>query len=319
MNNILEKIGKLGIVPVVKIEKAKDAFRLGKALINGGLPIAEITFRTSAAEESIKILSKECPEILVGAGTVLTVEQAKKAVSAGAKFIVSAGFNPKVVDYCIENHVPVTPGINSPTQVEMALEKGLKVVKFFPAEASGGLSMIKSMSAPYTDVKFIPTGGINQNNLCSYLSNNKIHACGGSWMVKAGLISSGQFAEITRLTKEAISTMLGFEFAHLGINEETKEKAFNSTNLLSHLFNFPSKEGNNSIFAASSFEVMKSKYLGEHGHIAISTNDIDRAIFYLEMKGISVLPETAKEKDGQLKAIYLDQEISGFAIHLLQK
>ncbi|MCK4447200.1 MAG: bifunctional 4-hydroxy-2-oxoglutarate aldolase/2-dehydro-3-deoxy-phosphogluconate aldolase, partial [Candidatus Marinimicrobia bacterium] len=182
MNNILEKIGKLGIVPVVKIERAKDAFHLGKALIDGGLPIAEITFRTSAAEESIKILSKECPELLVGAGTVLTVDQAKKAVSAGAKFIVSAGFNPKVVDYCIENHVPVTPGINSPTQVEMGLEKGLKVVKFFPAEASGGLSMLKSMSAPYNDVKFIPTGGINQNNLYSYLSNNKVLACGGSWM-----------------------------------------------------------------------------------------------------------------------------------------
>ena len=319
MNNILEKIGKLGIVPVVKIERAKDAFHLGKALIDGGLPIAEITFRTSAAEESIKILSKECPELLVGAGTVLTVDQAKKAVSAGAKFIVSAGFNPKVVDYCIENHVPVTPGINSPTQVEMGLEKGLKVVKFFPAEASGGLSMLKSMSAPYNDVKFIPTGGINQNNLYSYLSNNKVLACGGSWMVKADIISSGRFDEITRLTKEAISAMLGFEFAHLGINEKNNDLALHSANLFSQIFNFPVKEGNSSIFAASSFEVMKSKYLGEHGHIAISTNDIDRAIFYLEMKGISVLPETAKEKDGQLKAIYLDQEISGFAIHLLQK
>jgi 2-dehydro-3-deoxyphosphogluconate aldolase/(4S)-4-hydroxy-2-oxoglutarate aldolase len=319
MNNILERIGKLGIVPVVKIEDAKDAYKLGKALIDGGLPITEITFRTSAAEESIKILSKECPDLLVGVGTVLTVEQAKKAVSAGAKFIVSAGFNPKVVDYCIENHVPVTPGINSPTQVEMGLEKGLKVVKFFPAEASGGLSMLKSMSAPYNDVKFIPTGGINQNNLCSYLSNNKVLACGGSWMVKADIISSGRFDEITRLTKEAISAMLGFEFAHLGINEKNNDLALHSANLFSQIFNFPVKEGNSSIFAASSFEVMKSKYLGEHGHIAISTNDIDRAIFYLEMKGISVLPETAKEKDGQLKAIYLDQEISGFAIHLLQK
>lgn len=138
MNNILEKIGKLRIVPVVKIERTKNAFHLSKALIDGGLPITEITFRTSAAEESIKILSEECPELLVGAGTVLTAERAKKAVSAGEKFIVLAGFNPKVVDYCIENHVPVTPAINSPTQVEMALEKELKVVKFFPAEVSGG-------------------------------------------------------------------------------------------------------------------------------------------------------------------------------------
>jgi len=319
VNEILKKIDELGIVPVVKIEKAEDALPLGRALLVGDLPIAEITFRTSAAEESIKSLTKELPTLLIGAGTVLTVEQAKKAVSAGAQFIVSPGFNPKVVDYCIENSIPVTPGINNPTQIEMALERGIEVVKFFPAEASGGLSLLKSMSAPYTNIKFIPTGGINQNNLCSYLSNNKVLACGGSWMVKPDLISSGNFTEITRLTREAITTMLGFEFAHLGINEETKEKALNSANLLSHLFNFPSKEGTNSIFAGLSFEISKNQYLGKHGHIAIATNDIHRAIAYLKKKDISVLPETAKEKDSNLKAIYIAQEISGFAIHLLQK
>jgi len=319
MNETLEKIGELGIVPVVKIEKAEDALPLGKALIDGDLPIAEITFRTSAAEESIKALTRELPNLLVGAGTVLTIEQTKKAVSAGAKFIVSPGFNPKVVDYCIENSIPVTPGINNPTQIELALEKGLEVVKFFPAEASGGLSLLKSMSAPFRGIKFIPTGGINQNNLCSYLSYNKVHACGGSWMVKPELISSGNFAEITRLTKEAISTMLGFEFAHLGINEKSEDKALNSANLLSRLFYLPIKEGTSSIFVGPGFEVIKNKFLGEHGHIAIATNDIHRAIAYLKKKGISVLPETAKEKDGNLKAIYIDQEISGFAIHLLQK
>ena len=319
MNEILERIGELGIVPVVKIEKAEGALPLGKALLDGDLPITEITFRTSAAEESIKSLTRELPKLLVGAGTILTVEQAKKAVSAGAKFIVSPGFSPKVVDYCIENNVPVTPGINNPTQIEMALEKGIKVVKFFPAESSGGLSLLKSMSAPYTNIKFIPTGGINQNNLCAYLSDNKVLACGVSWMVKPDLISSDNFAEITRLTREAVSTMLGFEFAHIGINEESRDKALNFANLLSHLFNFPLKEGTNSIFAGSNFEIIKNKYLGKHGHIAITTNDIHRAIAYLKKKDISVLPETAKEKNGKLKAIYIDQEISGFAIHLLQK
>lgn len=319
MNETLERIGELGIVPVVKIERAEDALPLGRALIDGDLPIAEITFRTSAAEGSIKILTKDLPKLLVGAGTVLTVEQIKKAVSAGAKFIVSPGFNPKVVDYCLENNIPVTPGINNPTQIEMALERGIEVVKFFPAEASGGLSLLKSMSAPYAGIKFIPTGGINQNNLCSYLSYSKVLACGGSWMVKADLISSGNFDEITRLTKEAISTMLGFEFAHLGINEETKDKALNSASLLSRLFYLPVKEGTSSIFAGPGFEVVKNKYLGKHGHIAITTNNIHRAIAYLKMKGISVLPETAKEKDGKLKAIYIAQEISEFAIHLLQK
>jgi len=319
VNKTLERIGELGIIPVVKIEKTEDALFLGRALIDGDLPIAEITFRTSAAEESIKILTKELPKLLVGAGTVLTVKQVKKAVSAGAQFIVSPGFNPKVVDYCIENNIPVTPGINNPTQIEMALERGIEVVKFFPAEASGGLPLLKSMSAPYTGIKFIPTGGINQNNLCSYLFYNKVHACGGSWMVKPELISSSNFDEITRLTREAISTMLGFEFAHLGINEESKDKALNSANLLSYLFNFPLKEGTNSIFAGSSFEIIKNKYLGKHGHIAIATNDIQKAIAYLKKKDILVLPETAKEKDGKLKAIYVAQEVSGFAIHLLQK
>ena len=319
MDKILEKIGELGIVPVVKIEKAEDALPLGRALIDGDLPIAEITFRTSAAEESIKSLTKELPKLLVGAGTVLTVEQVKKAVSAGAQFIVSPGFNPKVVDYCIENSIPITPGINNPTQIEMALERGIEVVKFFPAEASGGLPLLESMSAPYSGIKFIPTGGINLNNLTSYLSNQKVHACGGSWMVKDNLISSGNFKEITRLTKEAVAIMLGFEFAHLGINEENESKALNSASLLSSLFYFPLKEGTTSIVAGSGFEVTKNKYLGKHGHIAITTNDIHRAITYLKMKGISFLPETAKEKEGKLKAVYLNQEISGFAIHLLQK
>ncbi len=319
MNKTLEKIGELGIVPVVKIEKAEDALPLGKALIDGDLPIAEITFRTSAAEESIKSLTGELPNLLVGAGTVLTIQQVKKAVSAGAKFIVSPGFNPRVVDYCIENSIPVTPGINNPTQIEMALMRGIEVVKYFPAEASGGLPLLKSMSAPYTGIKFIPTGGINQDNLCSYLSNNKVLACGGSWMVKADLISSGSFSEITRITKEAISIMLGFEFAHLGINEENKDKALNSANQLSRLFYFSIKEGTSSVFAGPGFEIMKNRYLGEHGHIAIATNNIHRATTYLKMKGISLLPETAKEKDGKLKAIYLAQEVSGFAIHLLQK
>jgi len=319
VNKILEKIGELGIIPVVKIEKAEDALPLGRALLDGALPITEITFRTPAAEESIKTLTRRLPNFLVGAGTVLTVKQVKKAVSAGAKFIVTPGFNPKVVDYCIENSIPVTPGINNPTQIEMALERGIEVVKYFPAEASGGLPLLESMSSPYSGIKFIPTGGISQDNLCSYLSNNKVLACGGSWMVNADLISSGNFAEITRLTKEAISTMLGFEFAHLGINEESKDRALNSANLLSRLFYLSVKEETNSFFAGSYFEVIKRQYLGKYGHIAIVTNDIHRAIAYLKKKDISVLPETAKEKDGKLKAIYLDQEVSGFAIHLLQK
>ncbi|MDY4525802.1 MAG: bifunctional 4-hydroxy-2-oxoglutarate aldolase/2-dehydro-3-deoxy-phosphogluconate aldolase [Treponema sp.] len=203
MNEVLKKIGQTGIVPVVVLNEVKDAVPLAQSLINGGLPCAEVTFRTDAAQQSIAEISKNFPQMFVGAGTVLTTEQVDRAVDAGAKFIVSPGFNPKVVEYCIKKGYPVTPGIMTPTELEMALEFGLDVVKFFPAENAGGLKMIKAMAAPYTKMKFMPTGGINPQNVREYLQCDKILACGGSWMVKGDLINSGNFAEIEKLTKEA--------------------------------------------------------------------------------------------------------------------
>ena len=203
MNDTLVQIGKTGIVPVVVLNNASDAEPLAEALINGGLPCAEVTFRTEAAEDSIMLMSKKFPEMFVGAGTVLTTEQVDRAIGAGAKFIVSPGFNPKVVEYCLKNNYPITPGIMTPTELEMALGFGLDVVKFFPAENAGGLKMIKAMSAPYTMMKFMPTGGINAANVGDYLACDKILACGGSWMVKGDLIKEGNFAEIEKLTAEA--------------------------------------------------------------------------------------------------------------------
>ena len=203
MNEVLMKIGQTGIVPVVVLNEVKDAVPLAQALINGGLPCAEVTFRTEAAQQSIAEISKKFPQMFVGAGTVLTTEQVDRAVDAGAKFIVSPGFNPKVVEYCIKKGYPITPGIMTPTELEMALGFGLDVVKFFPAENAGGLKMIKAMAAPYTKMKFMPTGGINPQNVREYLLSDKILACGGSWMVKGELINSGNFAEIEKLTKEA--------------------------------------------------------------------------------------------------------------------
>ena len=203
MNEVLMKIGQMGIVPVVVLNDVKNAVPLAQSLINGGLPCAEVTFRTEAAQESIAEISKNFPQMFVGAGTVLTTEQVDRAVDAGAKFIVSPGFNPKVVEYCIKKGYPVTPGIMTPTELEMALEFGLDVVKFFPAENAGGLKMIKAMAAPYTKMKFMPTGGINPQNVREYLQCDKILACGGSWMVKGDLINSGNFVEIEKLTKEA--------------------------------------------------------------------------------------------------------------------
>ena len=204
MNITLKKLEQFGIVPVVVLEDTKDAAPLAKALCDGGLACAEVTFRTDAAEESIRIMTKEFPEMVVGAGTVLTTEQVDRAVNAGAQFIVSPGFNPAVVKYCIEKNIPVTPGVVTPSEMEKAIEMGLEVVKFFPAEPSGGLEMIKAVAAPYTMLKFMPTGVINPKNIVPYLQYEKILACGGSWMVKGNLISEGAFDKITDLTKEAV-------------------------------------------------------------------------------------------------------------------
>jgi len=203
MHEVLEKIQKIGIVPVVVLEDAKDAAPLAKALIDGGLPCAEVTFRTDAAEESIRIMSKQFPEMLVGAGTILTTEQVDRAVAAGAEFIVSPGLNPRIVKYCVEKNIPITPGCANASDIELALENGLDVVKFFPAEPAGGLKMIKALAAPYVGVKFMPTGGINANNVKDYLAYDRIIACGGSWMVSGDLVKAGEFDKIKELTAEA--------------------------------------------------------------------------------------------------------------------
>ena len=202
MSEIFEKFGKIGIIPVVVLDDAKDAEKLGEALVIGGLPCAEVTFRTDAALESIKIMAKN-KDLLVGAGTVLSIEQVDKAVNAGAKFIVSPGLNPKVVKYCVDNNIPITPGTQTPSEMEQALELGLKVVKFFPAEPAGGLNMIKAVAAPYTSLKFMPTGGINSKNVVDYLMYDRILACGGSWMVKKDLIAAGSWDKLKSMIKEA--------------------------------------------------------------------------------------------------------------------
>ena len=203
MTEVLSELGRLGVVPVVKIDRVADAVPMGEALIAGGLLCAEITFRTAAAEQAIRGLASAFPELLLGAGTVLTIDQAKKAVAAGARFIVSPGFSPALVDWCQSSGVFVLPGVATPTDIMMALEKGLSIVKFFPAEAFGGVATLKALSAPFGGVRFVPTGGINLRNLADYLSLPSVHACGGSWMVEGKLLAGGQFEEITRLSAEA--------------------------------------------------------------------------------------------------------------------
>lgn len=205
MENIMVQIEKTGVIPVVVINDVEDAEPLAQALCEGGLPCAEVTFRTAAAEESIRKMTDIYPNMLIGAGTVLTTEQVDRAVVAGAKFIVSPGFDPEVVDYCILKQIPVFPGCITPSEVAHAVKRGLKVVKFFPAAQFGGVSTIQALAAPYVGLKFMPTGGVNAKNLADYLQCKSIIACGGSWMVKSDLIKAGEFEKIKDMTKEAVS------------------------------------------------------------------------------------------------------------------
>ncbi len=321
MNPVLEQLSKIGIVPVIKIDRVEDAVPLAKALCAGGLPCAEVTFRTDAAAGAIKAMTEAFPDMCVGAGTILNAQQVDAAIAAGVKFIVSPGLNPKTVKYCQEKGMPITPGTSSPSDIEQAIELGLDVVKFFPAEQSGGLEKIKAMAAPYVNMKFMPTGGISAKNLTTYLDFNKIIACGGSWMVPADLINAGEWDKIEQLTREAVQTMLGFKLAHIGVNAENEAEAEKAAKRFGFIFGMPVKVGGSSIFAGGALEVMKTPYLGKNGHIAISTNYILRAMNYLEtVLGVEFDENSAKKDDkGNLKAIYLKEEIGGFAVHLVQK
>ncbi len=320
-NDMIKELYSIGLIPVIKIENADDAVPLAKALIDGGLPAAEITFRTSCAAEAIKNITDAYPEMLVGAGTVLTCEQVDAAIAAGSKFIVSPGLNPKVVSYCLSKGVPMLPGCANPSDVEAALEFGLTTVKFFPAEAVGGLKMLKAMAAPYGQLTFMPTGGINADNLLDYLKFNKIVACGGSFMVKDELVKEKKWDEITALTKDAVKKMLGLEFTHMGINTDNKEEAEKGAKLFNLLFGMPVKETSKSYFAGDAFEFMQGKGPGKCGHIGIRTNFVDRAIAYFTRMGFEFDESsiTYDDKTGKPKFVYFKDEICGFAVHLVQK
>ncbi len=204
MTTLNDKLASLKVIPVIAINKAEDAIPLGRALVENGMPCAEITFRTECAVEAISIMRKEFPEMLIGAGTVLTNEQVDQAIDAGVDFIVSPGFNPRTVQYCIDKNVPIVPGVNNPSLVEQAMEMGLRTLKFFPAEPSGGVGMLKALTAVYP-VKFMPTGGVSLKNVDDYLSIPSVLACGGTWMVPTNLIDEGKWDELGALVKDAVA------------------------------------------------------------------------------------------------------------------
>ena len=317
--NVSERLARSAVVPVVVLDDAKDAVATAKALLAGGVDVMEITFRTAAAADSIKAVAESCPDMLVGAGTVITLEQCKKAVECGAKFIVAPGFDEEVVRWCVENGVAVTPGCVTPTEIMAAMKLGLKVVKFFPAGVYGGLSAMKALSGPFGGIKFIPTGGVNGQNIGEFIAAPFIHAVGGSWVCPKADIAAGNFDKITELCAQAKEALLGFEVAHIGINCESADASMAVCEALNRAFGLPVKAGNSSNFASTGIEVMKSMYLGRNGHIAIRTNALPAAVAELEKRGFVCDPSTAKYKGERMTAIYLKEEFGGFAVHLLQK
>ena len=316
--DVLKRLAQSGVVPVVVLEDAKDAVPTAKAMLAGGIDVMEITFRTAAAADSIKAVAQECPDMVVGAGTVINLEQCKLAVECGAKFIVSPGYDEETVAWCCDNSIPVTPGCVTPTEIMMALKHGLKVLKFFPANVYGGLSAIKSLAGPFGGVKFIPTGGVNAQNLAEFISSPYIHAVGGSWICPKADIAAGNFDKITALCKEARKTLLGFEVAHIGINTPDADAAMDVCKAFNDAFDFNVKQGNSSNFASTGVEVMKTMFKGANGHIAIRTNKMIPAIAEMERRGYELDMDSVKDKDN-IKAVYFKNEIGGFAVHLLQK
>ncbi len=319
---VLERMAAAGVVPVVVLDRAEDAVPTARAMAAGGIDVMEITFRTAAAADSIRAVAEQVPEVLVGAGTVINLEQARKAVDCGAKFIVSPGYDEEVVSWCCDNGVPVTPGCVTPTEITAALNRhGLKVLKFFPANVYGGLSAIKALAGPFASagVKFIPTGGVNQANLAEFSASPYIHPVGGSWICPKAEIAAGNFEKITALCAEARKAVLGYEIEHVGINCSDAESSLAVTNEFCGAFGFAPKYGNSSNFAGQGIEVMKKMYYGKNGHLAVLTNKMEAAVADVQAKGYTLNMDTASVKNGRMTVVYLNEEIGGFAVHLKQR
>ncbi len=317
--DVLARIGSCGVVPVVVLDKASDAVPTANALLAGGIDVMEITFRTDAAADAIKEASQNCPDILVGAGTVLTLAQCKKAVENGAKFIVSPGFNREIAQWCVANNVVVMPGCVTPTEISEALSLDIKVLKFFPSNVYGGLSAMQALAAPFGMVKFVPTGGVSDKNLAEYMASPFIHAVGGSWICARGDIAAGNYQKITKLSEEARRIALGFEVGHIGINCADADAAMGVSEAFDGAFGFGIRAGNSSNFVSDWLEIMKGAGLGKNGHLAVKTFNIARAIDELKKRGYEVNMETARFNGPDMIAVYLKNEIGGFAVHLLKK
>ena len=288
--------------------------------MDGGLPAAEVTFRTACAEECIRKIHEELPDMLLGAGTVLTNDQADRAMAAGASFVVAPGYDPNVTQHVIDKGGLMMPGTCSAGEMQQAMNQGCEAIKFFPAEANGGVDMLKNIGAALKTAKWMCTGGVNAKNVNTYLANPQIIAVGGTWMCKSDKIKAGAWDDITAACKEAVDVMLGLELGYIGINCADDAEALNTAELLGSLLSKAVAPGNSSIFVGNKeFEIMKKPGRGTHGHIAIKCNSIDRAVYHLGQRGVKFDMDSMVNKNGKNIAIYLADEVAGFAIHLVQK
>lgn len=318
---MINQISLIGIVPVIKVERAQDAVPLCRALSEGGLPVAEITFRTEAAEEAIRLVKEALPDVLLGAGTVLTTQQADRAWQAGARFLISPGMNPGVVRHCLQNGYSIIPGCASPADIEQALEMGLDTVKLFPAEALGGIPMLKALLGPYRQMRFVPTGGVSEKNLMDWLAIPQVVACGGSWMVPQDAIDAGDWDRIRALARQAVDALMGMEVRHVGVNLPDEQAGNSAAKQLSDLTGW-AVAGDNpaNCFVGPGFEIMKGSGRGQHGHIALAVNDLPRTRWHLERRGFTFDDSSlVLGANGRPRLLYLRDEIAGFALHLLQK
>ena len=318
---MFQQLALAGLVPVIKVDKAQDAVPLCAALQRGGLPVAEITFRTAAAEEAIRLVHEQLPDVLLGAGTVLTTAQADAAMKAGAGYLVAPGFNPVVVQHCLDKGYPILPGVSGPSDIEAALAMGLTAVKFFPAEPLGGVKLLKALLGPYRGIGFVPTGGISEANLKDYLSIPQVLACGGSWRVPDDAVKAQDWARIEQLARQAVQAVLGMELTHIGLNAQNPEQGMKDAQILSLITGWPIL-GNTKFncFIGSGFEMMKQGGPGTNGHIALGTLSVPRAKWHMEKRGFTFDDSTAKyDANGKLRFIYLTDPVAGFGVHLIQK
>ncbi|MBQ9371140.1 MAG: bifunctional 4-hydroxy-2-oxoglutarate aldolase/2-dehydro-3-deoxy-phosphogluconate aldolase [Thermoguttaceae bacterium] len=316
--NALELIEKIGLLPLVNVSDPSKAAPIAQALSKGGIDAIEVTLRDATALESLANARKALPNALVGAGSVHNVADAERAIDLGADFIVAPGVDPETIQFCQTRQTPVIPGAVTATEIEQARALGLSVVKFFPADILGGVKAINALRGPFADVRFVPTGGINLDNMTPYAENKGVYALGGSFLTPSAAVAAGDWDAITSTAERAVDKMLGFTMGHVGVNCPTADAARAAAEEFAEIFRFSTREIDISFFGGSAVEAMKKPSFGEHGHIAIATNSMKRAIHHLERRGYSFRFFKNNDK-GEMIAAYITNEIGGFAIHLCVK